>query len=65
MYRYIKINTRQFLTQYLHALAKLASAEGIEFSSLRGKVTETEIFASVRLAFLCANVAELTQSYDG
>jgi len=36
----IKINTRQFLTirRYLHKLAILATAEGIELSSLNGRV---------------------------
>jgi len=35
----IKINTRQFLKhRYLHALAKLATAEGIELRSLSSRI---------------------------
>jgi len=44
----IKINTRQ-----LHALAKLATAEGIELSSLSGRVRNliAELFASLPLNY--------------
>jgi len=40
------LNTRQFLTQDFHALAKLAAEEGIELSSIGVRCFIKEIFAS-------------------